>query len=179
MATFDNELTNIARAFEEGLEASLRYSGGEKSDRLGAFLIANYLLRDMYQSAPGAPATSLLNDVGQPPNLRARGGVTWSGNEWRTTLNVNYTNGYRNTLVSPEQEVSSWTTLDFQFGLQLPVSTVPVQTIKLTFNARNFLNTAPPRVAVPAGLSLRPVGFDAANASPFGRIYSLEFSFAW
>jgi outer membrane receptor protein involved in Fe transport len=105
--------------------------------------------------------------------------VTWSGNEWRTTLNVNYTNGYRNTLVSPAQEVNSWTTLDFQLGLQLPVSTVPVQNAQLTFNARNLLNAAPPRVAVPAGLSLRPVGFDATNASPLGRMLSLELSVAW
>jgi outer membrane receptor protein involved in Fe transport len=179
MATFDNELTNVARSIEEGVEASLRYSIGERSRRFGAFVIANYLLRDMYQPTRAVPATSLMNNIGQPPDLRARGGVTWSGIQWRTTLNVNYTNGYRNRLVSPAQEVNSWTTLDFQIRLQLPVPAVPVQHAQLAFNVLNLRNTAPPRVAVPADLSLRPVGFDAANASPLGRMLSLELSVAW
>ena len=179
MAMFDNELTNIARTLEQGVEASLRYSTGEKPRQFDAYVIANYLLCDTYRPTPAAPTISLVNNVGQPPNLRTRGGVTWSRNDWRTTLNVNYTDGYHNTLRFPVEAVHSWTTLDFQLAGHLSVVTGPLQNVQLTFNARNISNTAPPRVAVPAGLALRPVGFDAANASPFGRMLSLEFSVAW
>ena len=178
MATFDNEPTNIARTLQEGLEVSLRYSRGEKPRQVGAFMIASYLLRDMYRSTPGAPTMSLMNNIGQVPNLRTRAGVTGSRDHWRATLNANYTNGYQNTLVSPAEEVESWTTLDFQLAYQLPVS-ADVKSMQLTLNARNFLNTTPPRIALPDGLSLRPVGFDAANASPFRRMLSLDLSVAW
>ena len=179
MATFDNELTNIARTLQEGLETSLRYSGGEKPRQVGAFVIASYLLRDMYRSTPRASTMSLMNNIGQVPNLRARAGVTGSWDHWRATLNANYTNGYQNTFVYPAQEVESWTTLDFQLAYQFPISANPVKNVQLTFNARNFLNTTPPRIALPDGLSLRPVGFDAANASPFRRMLSLDLSVTW
>ena len=176
-ATFDDELTNIVRSLEEGVEASLRYSMGEKPHQLSAFLMGNYLLRDIYRLTPGAPMTALVNNVGQLPNLRARGGVTGSWKDWRTTLNVNYTNGYHNALVTPEQSVRSWTTADWQLVWRLPVTAV--SNVRLLFNARNVLNTRPPWVSVPAGISLRPVGFDAANASVFGRTLSMEVSVTW
>lgn len=179
MATLDNQLTNIARTFEEGLEASLRYSNGDPSNRLSAFAIANYLLRDTYRLTPDATSMTLMNNVGQPPNLRARAGVTQPWKGWRTTLNVNYTNGYRNTLATPAQPVHSWTTLDFQLTRKLPVPALTNKSVQLTFNVQNLLNTAPPRVAVPDQPALRPVGFDAANALPFGRTLSLELSVAW
>jgi outer membrane receptor protein involved in Fe transport len=178
-ALFDDELTNMARTFQEGLEASLRYSRGERPRQFGAFVIANYLLRDMYRSTPAALTVSVANNVGQLPNLRARGGVSWSRDEWKTALNVNYTSGYHNAFVSPIQNVHSWTTLDLQVAYQLPSLSLPVHNLELTFNAQNLLNAAPPHVALPAGLSLRHVGFDAANAFPFGRTVSLDLSVAW
>jgi len=173
-ATFDNELTNIARTFEEGLETSLRYSSDDRPRQFSAFATANYLLRDTYRLIPGAATFSVLNNIGQPPGLRARGGVTGSWNDWRASLNVNYTGRYRNTLVSPAQAVSSWTTLDCQLAWQLPVSWAP--DLRLTFNSRNILNAAPPRIQGPP---FRPVSFDAANASPFGRTLSMEISVGW
>lgn len=176
-ATFDDELTNIVRSLEEGLEASVCYSTGDRPNQLSAFLIGNYLLRDIYRLTPGAPMASLANNIGQMPNLRARGGVTGSWNRWRATLNVNYTNGYHNALVTPQQPVRSWTTADFQLAWQLPVPIAP--DLRLIFNARNVLNTRPPWVSVPAGISLRPVGFDAANASVLGRMLSMELSVTW
>jgi hypothetical protein len=90
---------------------------------------------------------------------------------------VNFTNGYRNALVSPAQEVGSWTTLDFQLVYQLPHPYI--RNFELTFNAQNFLNTAPPHLAIPDAPPFRSVGFDATNASPFGRALSLELSVAW
>jgi iron complex outermembrane recepter protein len=176
-ATFDNELTNIARSLEEGVEVSLRYCAGERPKQLSAFLIGNYLLRDTYRLTPGAPMASLANNIGQSPNLRARGGVAGFWKDWRVTLNVNYTNGYHNALVIPEPSVGSWTTADFQLAWQIPAPTAPV--IHLSFNARNVLNTRPPWVFVPAGKSLRPVGFDATNASVLGRMLSMELSVTW
>jgi len=172
-AKFNNEPTNIVRTIEEGLAASVRYSDGH----LGAFAIANYLLGDTYRFAPGAPGMSLTNNIGQTPRKRARGGVTGSWSDWGVALSVNYTNSYRNTLVSPAQGVDAWTTVDFQLGWKLPVATVP--DVRLTLNARNLLNTGPPWVRVPPKPPLRPVGFDATNASPFGRMLSLELSVAW
>jgi hypothetical protein len=178
-ATFNNQLTNIVRTLQDGLQASLRYSIGTKHNRFSAFALANYLLRDTYRLTPGTPLTSVLNNIGQPPNIRARSGVTWGWNDLKTTLNLNYTDGYRNTLIVPMRAVSPWTTLDFQLAWTLPTSTLPVENVQATFNARNLLSANPPWVTVPPGAALRPVGFDAANASPFGRRLSLELSVSW
>jgi outer membrane receptor protein involved in Fe transport len=178
-ARFDDEPTNVARTFEEGLEGSLYYRIGEKPRQFTAFAIANYLLRDTHRSAPGAPIVSLLNNVGQPVNLRARSGFTLSRYDWRAALNVNYTNGYRDVLVSPIQNVRSWTTVDLQMAYEIPFSSDSNHNVQLIFNAENLLNATPPWAPVPAGSSFKPVGFDAANASPYGRRLSMEISVAW
>jgi hypothetical protein len=67
--------------------------------------------------------------------------------------------------------------MDFQLVYQLPHPYV--RNFQLIFNAQNFLNTAPPRVAIPAEPPYRAVGFDPTNASPFGRTVSLELSVVW
>lgn len=181
-AMFDDELTNIERTLEEGLETSFRYTSGENSRRISAFVMANYLLRDIYRPTPGSLTVSLVNKVGQPSRLRARSGAVWSRNLWTAAFNVNYTSGFRNTLVLPPRNVHPWTTLDFRLACQLALPAVSIQSAQIAFNVRNILNAAPPQVAVPTvpiGLSLQPVGFDPANASPLGRMISVDLSVSW
>jgi outer membrane receptor protein involved in Fe transport len=178
-AEFDNEVTNIARTLEEGLETSGYYTIGERPRQFGASVIANYLLRDTYRAVPGGPTQPLVNNVGQPVNLRARGGMSQSWDGWCAAVNVNYTNRYRNVLVAPAQNVASFTTVDFQVAYQIPFSSSPGRDIQFTFNMQNVRNAAPPRVTVPPGLGFRPVGFDPANASPYGRVISLDVSVGW
>ncbi len=169
-AIFNDSLTNVAEALNEAVEASVYATYAPVT----GYLVTNYILRDSYKPAPGAAAVTLVNNVGQAPNLRARGGLSFSADPWGAAVNVNYTNGYHDSLVTPGQPVRSFTAVDLQLEYRIPLPGPEV--IKLTADARNVFNTAPPSVPVPAQTLYRNVGFDASNAVPFRRVLSLQIS---
>jgi len=49
--------------------------------------------------------------------------------------------------------------------------------IKIVLNVQNLFDRDPSRVAYPAGAL--NIGFDGVNASPFGRVVSLQVTKAW
>lgn len=175
-AVFNDQLTNIAETVQAGIEASAGYTRNSGYGAIHGFLTANYLLRDVYRAAPGAPTVSVLGDVGQPVNFRARLGLTWSPKLWRVGWYVNYMGDSHDSLAIPIQHVASFTTHELQVGYQLPVLTEPTRELKLTLDALNIFDRRPPSVAVPDVPPYRDIGIDATRVSPAGRTVSLQVS---
>ena len=90
---------------------------------------------------------------------------------------VNYTDGYTNTLVTPETQLGSFTTIDLAFSIDASeyVDGGVFDGFRLTLNAINVFDKAPPALVG----DLRNQNFDGVNANPFGRILSARLVKQW
>lgn len=171
-AIFDNRKQNIARTDQSSIELASAYSKSAVGGTLGLSLSGTYLLKTDYQTAPQTPNVSVINKTGKPVDLRLLGSVSWSRGTFAASASVNYWDSYSNDFFTPAGEVSSWTTAD------LTVSYTWQGALKSTLSIQNLADKAPPFVAIPPEL-FNPVGYDAANANPFGRVIALALSKRW
>jgi iron complex outermembrane receptor protein len=106
--------------------------------------------------------------------LRFRGNVGWTGGPLSATAFVNFENSYTNTQTTPNQSVSSFTTLDlnviFDVGAAFPSAWS--KDLRATLHVNNVFNTNPPYVNIPISAN-GGGGFDPNAASAIGRLISL------
>jgi len=161
------------------VEGNASYDVKTSLGDFGVVLATTYYLKNDYQTAPSTPATTLLNLLGLPPRLRARGGFSWADRQLSSSLFVNYTGSYDNPLFTPYEHISSLTTVDWQVTYRLAdhLGFSGRSGLRISLNIQNIFDRNPPHVAYPGGG--RDLGFDAVNASPFGRVVSLQLVKSW
>jgi outer membrane receptor protein involved in Fe transport len=84
---------------------------------------------------------------------------------------MNYTDSYRNNLVTPAEKISSWTTFDGQIAWRVKDGGLSV-----SLDVLNLTDARPPRVSGGNNINL---GFDPTNASPRGRFIALQIGKRW
>ena len=173
----DNRVQNIARVHQDGLDFDAGYTHPIGPVTAGAGLGGTYILHVDQSVSAGAPTTNVVATIGEPVRLRLRGRVTAASGPYSGALFVNYTGAYSNPTFTPAERVSSWTTVDAQLGYSLPAKSGVLHGVKLALNVSNLTNAAPPYVANFNGISA--VGYDSDNASPLGRVISLQLTKAW
>jgi len=126
------------------------------------------------QFVPGGATFNELNTIGYPLKLRMRGNVGWAFGPLRASAFVNYVNSYTNTQVTPNQPVSSYTTMDLNlvYDLGKTVSQVWARDLTFTVHVNNLFDTDPPYVNIPISPN-GGGGFDPNSASPIGRLVSV------
>lgn len=116
-----------------------------------------------------SPAAGTLALVENPPRTRIRSSLDWyqrgvglSG--FSAGIAASYVSGFRDT-TRPDQlsQVRASTLLDLNFSYRTPPNSAPwASDLELIFKVSNVTDEAPPFVN-------RPVGYDTANALPYGR----------
>ena len=131
-----------------------------------------YYLKYDSAAAPGAPYVDLLGTILNPTKYQLRGYLGWrkSGFDVRTV--VNHSDGYRNNLVVPSETVSSNTTVDLHIGFSLP-EPAPASKLRFALDVTNLFDRDPPFTNIGPS-TLTEGGWDAAQASPIGRIIALS-----
>ncbi|HEY2071605.1 MAG TPA: TonB-dependent receptor [Rhizomicrobium sp.] len=177
-AIFDERDANLAAQRESSID--LRASYSVQSD-FGSFVFnvaGDRFLENGLKTAPAAPVDSILNTFGEPPRLKGRGSITWANDGFTASFTVNYTNSYNDNLTIPDTRINSWTTADAYFGYALDVPDDAIlRNLKLSLSILNLTDAKPPYVQIPAIDLLpgqQPVSFDPVNASPVGRLISLQ-----
>jgi outer membrane receptor protein involved in Fe transport len=179
-AIFDQRSANIASTVESGVDASGNYTVSVPHGQLSFMLAATYLLKNEFQAVATVPAVQLLNDFGQPPKFRGRGGVAWASSGFTAMVQANHVNSYPNSLAVPAQKISAWNTVDLFLGYDTrEFGPSFLQDVHIGFNVQNLFNKKPPRadlsaIALLPGQQLPP--YDPTNASPVRRSYSLQIS---
>ena len=106
-----------------------------------------------------------------------RGRALWSNERWSTSLFVNYLDSYTNLTNVTPQRVHSWTTVDAQIAYRLPEQNGPLSGLRIALSATNLFDADPPYAAYNLGLLV--TGYDPDNASPLGRVVSLQVAKTW
>jgi outer membrane receptor protein involved in Fe transport len=176
-ALVDARLQNLSVVRESGLDADLRYRfdafGGEAE--LGAS--GTYIFRIDQALTPTAPVHDVVDILGNPVDLRLRARAHWSDSRWSASLFVNYLDSYTNLTNVTAQRVRSWTTLDAQLSYRVPQQSGPLSDLRMALSATNLLDSDPPYAAY--NLGLLATGYDPDNASPLGRVVSLQLTREW
>lgn len=173
----DARLQNLSVVRQSGLDMEVDYAfallGGDAE--VGAS--GTYIFNIDQALTPIAPVTDVVDILGNPVDLRVRGRAAWSGARWSAALFVNYLDSYTNLTNVTPQRVDSWTTLDAQIAYRLPQARGPLAGLRIALSATNLFDADPPYAAYNLGVSV--TGFDPDNASPLGRVVSVQVTKRW
>jgi outer membrane receptor protein involved in Fe transport len=112
-----------------------------------------------------------------PLQQRLRGQISFSKGSWVSNGFVHYRNSYLDNRFPPFVGIDSYTTVDANVGYHFDEGLLSNTTLSLS--AINLLDEDPPPTRVRPTTGVFDLGFDPANASPMGRMVSLELTTLW
>lgn len=184
-AIIANTLANEEATVEQDIRMDGQYTvDGGGPGRWTFRFSGNYLLVDGTSFQTYFPeVTNVTNTVAEPPKFRSHTGATWQYKSMTADVMLNHTSAYQNTLVTPTQNVASWTTADLSLIANIPDRPNGLwRNLTLALNLQNLADRRPPFLEIPTGTlaaGRSAVPFDGTNASPVGRYISIEFRTGW
>lgn len=170
---YDNRLTNLASLRVRGVDLSASWTFDSAVGEWTLFASASGLLQYERYAAPGASGIELLDTMFNPVDWRGRFGATWSNNGWRAGLTGVYVDDYTDNLSSPTREIASSLTWDARIAYDWRREN-DGQGPTLSLSVQNLFDEDPPFANNPIGYA-----FDSSNASPLGRVITLELQQRW
>lgn len=177
-AIVDARTQNLSQVSESGMDVSITANVPALGGRLLVDATGTYLFNLKQRFTASAPQVNLLNTVGNPVDLRLRGGATWTRGGLALTGHINFTDSYRNTIVTPAQRVASWTAIDAQIAYDFSGADSLLKGLRLALSATNLFDRDPPYVNF-NWPGVTAVGYDPQNASAVGRVISLQVTKKW
>lgn len=168
----DARLNNIAVTKMSGLDLGFGYDFAEgNSGHFRVQLDGSWLFEFDEAISATSPLVDVLNTVGRPTDLKARGSLSWQGTKGTSaTVFVNYVDGYHDDVSDPERSIGSWTTVDLNVTQEFQ----NLGDLKLAVQAQNVFDSDPPFVNNGLG-----IGYDPANADPRGRFIAVQLVKRW
>ncbi|GIK49887.1 MAG: TonB-dependent receptor [Alphaproteobacteria bacterium] len=170
----DRRLVNLSSQRIRGVDLSADMTLDSDWGAFDLFINASGMLEFEQVLIPGAAPVDMRNTVNGVIDWRFRAGLAYRLDDWAAVITANYANGYRDTLSLPNREVDSQTTWDLRLARTWREQGNDGPGFQASLNVINALDEDPPFVNNPTGYA-----FDASNASPLGRIISLELRQRW
>lgn len=181
----DSRTLNLALSKLDGIDVGISDGFKVPWGDLSFGLDATQMLAYRQQPTVSAPVTSVVDTLFRPASLRGRAFTGLSRGTFTTNLALNYVDDYENPYASGGSEtVDSWMTVDWNASWDFAASAQNLWgDMRLSLSVQNIFDEDPPliRTANPGAAMglLVPVGFDSANANPFGRTVSLSLKKRW
>jgi len=170
IAIVDSFYVNATAQEIDGVDLALRYRFDSPVGEFTTFATASWLTI-MQQTLPAEAPVERTGTLFQPPDLRARAGLTWHGERVTLTGIVNYVGGGTDTNVTPHEDISSWTTVDLNVAYRFGDRSDGHPRAELIFAVNNLLDKDPP-LARGAALRWPGVLYDSTNTSAVGQFVS-------
>lgn len=173
----DRRPNNLAKTRVRGLDFDIQYGrdvgGGRLHARIGGAYYFEYKNFPI-EGGPGVPGAGVSLT---PTKFRARGSVGYARGPWSADLAINYIGSYVDRLPGqPDRDVEAWAPVDLRLAYEISVLPTRHPT-RLALIVHNAFDEAPPFIRdVSSG---GPLGYDALNANPLGRVVSLELAQRW
>ena len=175
VAIVDNTNVNAGRQTVRGVDVLGRYSFALAGGTLSTTLNMSWLDSDQ-QIGTGEPVTQLAGILFNPPHLRGRGELSWSGKALTVTAALNYIGPVRDTRSSPEVRIAGMAPFDLTLRYRTARGRRLLDGLDIIASAQNLFNAKPAPIATPLFLD---TPYDSTNYSPFGRVLSLTVSKTW
>ncbi|MFA6114157.1 MAG: TonB-dependent receptor [Sphingomonas sp.] len=176
-AVVDARQQNLSVVRQSGLDIDLGYGFGMAGGRAEIGAAGTYIFHIDQALTATAPTTNVVGILGNPVDFRARGRLSWTSDSFAAGLFANYVDSYVNNTNATSQKVASWTTFDVQLSYRFRQQSGALKGLHVALNANNLFDRDPPYAAYYIGLFTS--GYDPENASPLGRVVSLQVTKAW
>lgn len=174
----DARRRNLSVTNTSGLDLLTRYDFAAGGNNFSVGVAGTYVFELDQQVTTTSPEVDTVETYANPPHWRARASFGWRRAGWSSNLFVNHTDSYTDNRVPTPVEIGSFTTVDlrvaYDFSSQVKGGLLSGFTVAA--GAINLLDKDPPRTAVFGAFD---IGFDPSNASPLGRLISIELIKAW
>jgi outer membrane receptor protein involved in Fe transport len=167
---------NLSVVKTRGLDFYGNYAFTAGDNDFNLALNATYLIERLLQATAASVPTETADTINNPPDWRIRGSAAWTRNEWSAYGYLNYTDGYTDNRLPDELPVDSYTTVDARLAYAFAADRGFSSGMILAVNAQNLFDEDPPATALVGPFD---VGFDTTNASPMGRLISVELTKTW
>lgn len=175
VAIIDNSNINAGRQSAHGIDVLGRYSVALGGGKLATTLNMSWLESDQRIGA-GSPVTKLAGVLFNPPHLRGRGELSWTGGRLTVTTAVNYIGPVRDTRTTPAPRIAGMMPVDLTVRYRTPGGKRLLDGIDIIASAQNLFNAKPAPIAINLFLD---TPYDSTNYSPFGRVLSLTVTKSW
>lgn len=175
---YDLRTANLSRTDTDGFDIGTKYAFAIGRSAIDTDLDATYITGFFTQLTPASPVLEEVDTVGYPAKFRLTAQAAWTLANLGIAFTGNYVSSYPDTTSPVPRTVGSY--LTFNCGAHYSISDGPsaLRGSKITLSISNLSNRNPPYVTNGA-LTLVGSHYDAANASPLGRLISLEISKHW
>ena len=171
-AIINANFLNVATLQVQGIDLNGRYTKAIGRGLLTLSGSATYLADYKQQTTAASQLVQFVSTPGEPVDWRARATLDWTRGPFDTALTVNWVNQYRDPV--SQRAIGAWTTADLTDTWRSPATTGPMRGLALSAAIQNLFDADPPFYNSPFG-----VGFDPANANPFGRTWSVQLTKRW
>ncbi len=176
-AIVDLRLRNLALVRTRGVDIDARYRFETDAGDVTVGVAGVYVPTFERQITRAAQDDNLSNRTGNVLKLRLRASASWKYGGFDVSAFVNYANRYEDTFALSGRDIPAWTTVDGSVSYQFAESNGLLGGLSAALHALNILDSEPPFANV--GYSNFAFGYDTTNASPFGRVLSLQLSKVW
>lgn len=163
---------NLGGVRLKGLDAQAQYVWRLGAGDITAAIGGTYNTHFSTQVLPNTPFIDQLDQIYSPLRLRMRGKIGWQSQGFSADAYVNYTAGYENHLVTPVQDVGSYSTMDLRVGYNFDGVASALSGTSVSIEMLNVLDEEPTFVDVDGGA-------DLTVASALGRMFSLTLVKRW
>lgn len=168
-AIVDARSVNTSTLTVSGLDTTMQLARPVGAGQLDLGLSATWLFSYSRQLTPSARQIERLDRLGFPTSLRANATVSYTLGPVSATIIGRYVGSYTDDTTRPARPIRDWFTTDAT--IVFAPERGRLAGLSLSLIAENLFNRDPPFVDQSSGL-----GFDGANASPFGRTVALQLN---
>jgi len=165
----DRRLRNIARLRIRGLDLQFSKLIETEVGNFNLGLNASKMFSYEQQLSATSPGQEFVGTYQNPADLRLRGTAVFTRGRVSVSGAANYVDSYSDEVSVPNRDIASWTTFDIGFAYQLGGRAEGVQ---IALRSVNVFDRDPPFVN-------NAFGFDPWNASPLGRLVTLQLTKTW
>ncbi|USI75412.1 TonB-dependent receptor [Sphingopyxis sp. USTB-05] len=179
VAILDGQTRNLAREHQKGIDFDIGYAPEFAGGTLDVGVSGTQIFSIIKQLSPGSASSDFVGLYASPVKWRMRGRLGWSRDGFAVSTFVNYTDGYRNQVVVPNERVSSWTTVDLTLSQRIGgnADDATGRGLQLGLAIQNLFDRDPPYVHNKSQTSA--LGYDPEKASPLGRMISVQAVIRW
>jgi len=173
----DGRGQNLGASRTRGIDFTADYQTTlGNGDHLALVVGGTYLTSYKVSVAPTAPMVDKLNTIFNPLRFKMRSSVTWDHGPLTARVQWIHVNGYRNTFVTPAQQVRAYNPVDLSLSFRIGDRNATgffEKGMTLGFEVRNAFNEKPPYVNIaPSGNGSG--GYDATASDPIGRLFAVS-----
>jgi len=160
---YNGQAANSGSIYTNGIDFDFNYDRETPIGQLTFGFVGTYLMHYKVAVTKVAPELEQRGNINYPVDFRFQASAGWARDGLSAEVTANYVNGYSNNLLTPNENIGSWTTFDLHLGYDFQSDSKVLHGLGISIDASNLFDKNPPFVNIQGG-------YDPGEASALGRL---------